>query len=353
MKYNNNLKIGYVPLNPDLVTAPGDYRRFVRYANIRGVSYEIAKLEKVYDVVIVTQGADITLWKDYQHGVIVYDLIDSYLSIPKTNIKGIFRGLAKYIAGQHNKLEFSYWKTIKRMCIKAGVVICSTKEQRSKILPYCPKTLIILDYHSDVIRSLKQNYKLGNTVKLIWEGLPSNLYQLEYLKNVLLRLDRKYNIELHIATKLIYSRFLGKYGVTSVEKQAGKIFKNVIMHEWKKETISDLVCKCDIAIIPIDGNYPLTKFKPENKILFFWKVGIPVVASNIVSYSRVMNNANLSFTCENEKDWFNKIESLILSETLRKSTAISGKKYANNVFCDKSISDKWDNVFKCIGIKVN
>ena len=94
MNYSN-LKIGYVPLKSDLITAPGDYRRFVNYAKIRGIDYEVAALDRVYDVVVITQGADITLWRDYKHGIIIYDLIDSYLSISRFN-KPVIR--CKYLS---------------------------------------------------------------------------------------------------------------------------------------------------------------------------------------------------------------------------------------------------------------
>jgi hypothetical protein len=346
----HELKIGYVPLNPDLITAPGDYRRFVRYARIRGISYEIARSDKVYDVVVITQGADITLWKDYKHGLIIYDLIDSYLSISRTNFKALLRGIAKYIIGQHKKLEFSYWGTIRSMCTRANFVICSTQEQKTNISPYCSNTSIVLDYFDNTVRNPKKNYQLGPVVKLIWEGMPSNLFQLKLLKNTLLLLNKKYNIELHVATNLLYYQFLGKYRLSSAKRDVRKIFKNSIVHEWDLETIANLVRQCDIAIIPIDGDYSLTKSKPENKMLFFWKMGLPVVASNIPSYIRAMNGANLNFTCKDEFDWFEKIESLILSTSLRKNSAISGKKYADKFFGNEEITQAWDDVFISAGV---
>jgi hypothetical protein len=236
----SNLKIGYVPLKSDLITAPGDYRRFVNYAKIRGIDYEVAALDRVYDVVVITQGADITLWRDYKHGIIIYDLIDSYLSISRFNLKALLRGLAKYVAGRHIKLEFNYWNSIRKMCIRSDIVICSTKEQRDKILPYCSKVPIILDYHDEVVKNPKKNYRLNDKVKLVWEGMPSNLYQLKLIKKPLLKLSQKYNIELHIVTSHTYYKFLGKYGLTQTQKEVDKIFNNTIVHEWTKETISEL-----------------------------------------------------------------------------------------------------------------
>ena len=349
-----NLKIGYVPLKDDLDSAPGDYRRFAHYAKVRGINYEIARFDKTYDVVIVTQGADITLWRDYRHGIIIYDFIDSYLSIPKTNIKALLRGFAKYVAGQHKKLEFSYWNSIRKMCIRADVVICSTREQKDNILSYSSNVPIILDYHSNVVRNPKQDYKLeGGVVKLIWEGMPSNLYQLKLIKNTLLRLSKKYNIELNVATNISYYRFLGRYGLSSAKTEVENFFNNSVIHEWDKETISDIVRNCDIAIIPIDSKYLLTRSKPENKILFFWKMGIPVITSDIPSYSRTMKNVSFNLLCKDETDWYDKLESLILDQKLRKNVAIEGKKYADSNFSTEAITKEWDKVFESVGIEPN
>jgi len=348
----NRLRVGYVPLKDDLVSAPGDYRRFINYAKIRGISYEIASFEKVYDVVIVTQGADVTLWRNYKHGIIIYDLIDAYLLLPIFNLTAVFRGVAKYITGFHKKLDFSYWKSIKNMCIRADIVICSTNEQRDSILPYCDDVFIVLDYHESVIKKTKKRYQMGKKVKLVWEGMPSNLYQLKIISTTLSRLSRSYDIELNIITSPKYFKFMGRYFEVSTKKEANRIFNKNVVYDWEKDTISNLVCQSDIAIVPIDANYALNKFKPENKILFFWKVGVPVVVSDIPSYNLSMKRAGLNFICKNEDEWYEAIENLIKSQSDRKNAAISGKEYADRVSNTETISKQWDNVFHSIQAKL-
>ena len=105
------LRIGYVPVSANL-QGPGDRRRFVYYARSRNLQFEIADPDKSYDVVVVTQMADLSVWSRYYRGKIIYDAIDSYLVIPKTNVKGILRGLAKYLAGRSRYLQLNYWRAI-------------------------------------------------------------------------------------------------------------------------------------------------------------------------------------------------------------------------------------------------
>src|SRR3989344_8916382 len=92
------LRIGYVPLSHNL-DKPGDRRRFVYYAKSRNLPFEIATPDEKYDVAVVSQSADLSIWSGYDKGKIVYDFIDSYLAVPRSSVKGRLRGLAKYLSG--------------------------------------------------------------------------------------------------------------------------------------------------------------------------------------------------------------------------------------------------------------
>ena len=62
----SQIRIGYVPINEDLISAPGDYRRFAWYAENKGITFEIADFKKKYDLVVLTEAADISLWNKYK-----------------------------------------------------------------------------------------------------------------------------------------------------------------------------------------------------------------------------------------------------------------------------------------------
>jgi glycosyltransferase involved in cell wall biosynthesis len=349
MLTQNNLKIGYVPLNDDLISAPGDYRRFPEYAKIKEVKFELAREDKIYDLVVVSQGADITFWSRYPHGVIVYDFIDSYLSIPQTNLKGLLRGTIKFLVGKHKRLEFNYWKTVRKMCSRSDAVICSTNAQQKLILPFCKNTRIILDIQDSVVKNVKEIYKAQDTFKIVWEGLACNLYQLKFVSKALQKLSKGYKVELHIITDSLTPSFLGSYFPISTEKKLKKIFHSAIFHKWNKETLAKIICDCDLAIIPVDTKYPLTSGKPENKLLLLWRMGTPVVTSNTFAYKEAMEESGFDLTCDNEDDWFNKIESLINSEDLRLKAATYGMSYVNKHSNVDDLVSKWDNAFNSLG----
>lgn len=105
----NKLKIGYTPYSSNF-SQPGDQRRFCYYAAKRDINFEIAEPSGNYDIVIVTERGDISVWSAYKKGStkVIYEFIDSYLAILRYDLKGIFRGLAKYVTGENRPLILNY-----------------------------------------------------------------------------------------------------------------------------------------------------------------------------------------------------------------------------------------------------
>ena len=74
----NNIVIGYNPLSKNL-SHPADRRRFIFFATYKNIKFEIADYNKKYDYVILTGLSDFTLWKNYNKGKIIFELLDPYL----------------------------------------------------------------------------------------------------------------------------------------------------------------------------------------------------------------------------------------------------------------------------------
>jgi hypothetical protein len=343
----SSLKIGYVPNCPNL-SAPGDVRRFVNYATNRGINFEIANPLKKYDLVVLSEGADISIWKNYKKGLIVYDLIDSYLAIPRTNIKGCLRGLAKFITGQSRYLQLNHWSAIEWMCQRADAVICTTEEQRRDISQFCNNVHVILDSHSAVTNTFKNNYKANQPFRLVWEGLPQTLGSLEIIRPVLLKLSQRYPIELWLVTDPVQYRYLGRYWKTSSYIFTRRLFNNVNLFEWKQETASEVICSCDLAVIPIDLSDPFAYGKPENKLLLFWRMGMPVLTSASPAYTRAMSSVGLDMTCASTKDWELKLEIYLNDQVARMEAARLGQAYAKEYHSEEANLCMWDGLFKSL-----
>ncbi|MFO0594776.1 MAG: hypothetical protein U0228_05715 [Myxococcaceae bacterium] len=341
------LRIGYAPYSQAL-TQPGDRRRFVHWARARGVQYELASPEREYDVVVISNAADLTRWARMPRGKLVFDFIDSYLAVPKTDWRGALRGTAKFLSRQHAHLEPSYWKTLEAVCRRADAVICSTEEQRADISAFCANVHRILDVHTAATAVIKSDYRAAEPFKFVWEGLPYTLPLLFGLAPVLARLPRRW--ELHVVTNPSAPRFLGRFGRRDTVAELRAVFPSAVFHEWRDETFASTVTACDAALIPLDLEDPFTRGKPENKLLLFWRVGMPVVTSASPAYARAMEATGVPLTCRSPSDWAGALERVMGDEALRREAGTRGRQFAESEHSEAKILARWDAVFASLGL---
>jgi hypothetical protein len=125
------LRVGYAPLSPTL-EQPGDRRRFPYYAERRGIDFEIADPARDYDVVVVSQRADVVSWARHPGPtLLVYDLIPATLAATQNDCKSRGRGVAKYAIGEIARPVADYRRAIEAMCARADAVVCSTPQQKA------------------------------------------------------------------------------------------------------------------------------------------------------------------------------------------------------------------------------
>ena len=342
-------RIGYVPYSATL-EMPGDRRRFAAYAKARNLPFELARPEERYDLVVLSELADISVWCDYPHGKVVYDLIDSYLAIPRSNVKQWLRGPAWFIMGRHRRLRIDYWAAIQNMCRRADAVVCTTEEQKCNIQRYCQNTHIILDVHTAVVRSIKQDYRCGEPFNLVWEGLPSNISQLEQIHEVLGAINRHRPLVLNLVTDPDQRRLLGRFGRAQSIDLAHKVFDSVLLHTWDEVKCSEIIRGCDLAVIPIDLSDPFVSGKPENKLLLLWRMGMPVVTSATPAYQRAMLGAGTEgFACRDQEEWMTAIECMISDESLRREVGTCGRAFAEMHYSEEALLACWDRMFASLG----
>ena len=329
---------------------PGDRRRFCYYAKKRGILFEIAKPSENYDIVIVTERADLSVWSRYKKNKakIVYDFIDSYLAVPRNDLKGMLRGLAKFISRETRYLKLNYWKAFEEMCQRSDAVICCTDEQRKDILKFCHNVHEILDFHTSVVRSVKEDYSCGDIFKLVWEGLPDNLGSLYEIKEVLEQLNSRHKIALHIVTDLEFYKYMGKFFKRRTEILTKRLLDNIHLHRWEEESCSSIITGCDMALIPIPLNNPLAAGKPENKLLLFWRMGMPVVVSGTPAYSRAMERCGLPMACRTKSDWLETLEKYVNDENARRLAGERGRAFCENQHSEEKILAQWDEVIKTV-----
>lgn len=349
-RLGSTIRIGYVPYSGSF-TKPGDRRRFVAYARARGLEFEVADPGERYDLVVLSETADISVWPDYQHGKVVYDLIDSYLSVPRTNPAQLLRGSAWFMLGKHRRLRPDYLNSLRQMCRRADAVVCSTAEQSQVIHKYCDNVHIILDIHEMVVKDVKTDYSVVDPIRLVWEGLPSNLPQLTQIVPVLAELGEKHPVELHVVTDPARERLKGLLGEVNSRQYLERHFSKFVFHEWDERTCSTIVSGCDIALIPIDLSDTFVRGKPENKLLLLWRMGMPVIAAGTPAYQRAMARVGTpQLACVSTEQWRAAFEYLFSSETARREAATRGQVHAQTCHGPDMVLARWDGVFSSLGL---
>ena len=360
----SSLKIGYVPMN-DGAYHPFDLRNFIYYARQNNLDVEIAIPGNYYDLIVLSPKADISVWSKFPIGKtkIIFFLVDSYFAVKKWDIKNILRGFGKYFSGEHKILRINYSRALIEMCKRADGVICTTNEQKQKIQNYCENVHIILESHFKIIRHQKTDYSLGSQIKLVWEGRPENILALEQIRAPLIKLAKTHRISLHVITDLEYKKYTNKFVNASVIGKMKEIFGEkfslntvdgnhslIYFYQWNTEMASKIVSECDLAVIPLDMNDPMMYGKPENKLLLFWRMGMPTLVPAIPAYVSVMDKCGLDMYCKSESDWVEKLKKYIADSEARKNGGVVGRAFAENQYSEKEYLKKWDNVLESIGL---
>jgi glycosyltransferase involved in cell wall biosynthesis len=341
------MRIGYAPYDPTL-TRPGDRRRFPFYARRRGISFELADPSRDYDLVVVTPRADLAVWSRYRPGrsKLVFDLVDAYLSIPRTDVKAMLRGPAKFLAGEARHPLFSYRRALERMLQRSDAATCATPDQAAEIRPLCENVHVVLDSQSGLVRRVKDDYRAGSPVHLVWEGLGENVRWFACIERALREVARRHPIVLHLITAIEYREFMQRFWRRQASRIAARHVDQVRLYQWSEEMVSVIATACDLAVIPLPLDRPLERGKPESKLISFWRMGMPTVTSATPAYVRAMEGAGQTLHCASEAEWIEVLSRLIDDGEERERAGKTGRAFADRHYSDERLLETWDRVFE-------
>ena len=89
-------------------------------------------------------------------------------------------------------------------------------------------------------------------------------------------------------------------------------------------------------------------WKPNNKLIHMWRMGLPTIASKIPSYSSICNEIKYELCVSTLDEWHEKILKICKSERLRSEIGSKIKAFTNKNFSNESIDTKWKEQLKFI-----
>lgn len=347
----SKLSIGYSPNSSDLAH-PADRRRLVYWAKKRG--HEIVlDLNSKTDVIVLSGRADLTAWsRKKNRSPLILDLVDGYLG--KEHLwKDWIRGTGKVLTGHASGLPRPYRAIVAEACSNSQAVICETVEQRETIIPYCANTHAILDFHEEFpVLPFDRKISEKNFPSLMWEGLPFTAKGLLLLEKAFVEISKTHPIKLEMVTDLNYPLFLGKYFSRGTEKILGNIPKilgdTFTLTKWSLGSVVQTAQKSHLAVLPLDPAGTLNPLKAENRLLMMWRIGLPVLTSPSLAYTRVMKDTGLNGICSSPAEWSQKIQQMIEAPELREQSVERGQQYIRDTHSEKKVLEAWDVLFESV-----
>lgn len=343
-----NKRIGYTPYLPDL-SQPGDRRRFPYYAKRNYIPFEIADISRQYDIILLTAPSNLSRWLVYKNNhpktKFLFEMVDS-LVFPSNLFNTVFKGPGRYLIGKEDQIIFNYQKILNEWIRVADCVICSNEVLRKYVLERNPNAVLSPDYLESEYSFRKQNFEINGKMKLVWEGQASVLSHFLSFKEVLKEVSDF--CELHIISTDRYP-VIPKVYFKDVQKLLDRLPINTKFHKWDIQTHSQILSEADCAIIPINRKNKFGWYKPANKLVSFWFVGLPTVVSNTPAYTELMNKAGTPYYCSSKTEWIS-IISHIHSMKSEEREKISKK---NLIFVKQNYSDQildkiWESIFNSI-----
>src|SRR5205085_10342320 len=131
---------------------------------------------------------------------------------------------------------------------------------------------------------------------------------------------------LHLVTSPRYGRFLsGKVWQGTTLNLISGMVDDVRLHPWNESTAARIITSCDLALIPIPLDDPINAGKPENKLLIFWRMGMPAIVSATPAYSRVMEEAGINMAARTLQEWMSYLEHYMKDEQARRDAGERGR----------------------------
>lgn len=340
----NQLIVAYGGMSSDY-SAPGDRRRFSGYALRNNIQLDPTTSQDA-DAVVLTLGADVSQWRIFKekHGVLILDIVDSYLDESLFSPKRILRGLYKSFNGQFVAKRLSYTKLLREILTNADAVVCASIEQREKLLKLNPNVHAIVDCFDELSESDHYSGPNQNTSSIMWEGFPDNLKHLGIMK------ISNQNLKFEIVSLRKIRKIAHFNRETDTEHYLKSFLVNYELTPWTLTNLKSTARRSMVGAIPIDIRSPIAWNKSENKLLGMWSLGLPVLVSPTPSYTRVMHEANLSECLVKNPDWNQRLSDFVNQPESASRIAKIGYDFAKAISNSSVVDKQWKNVFQSVGL---
>jgi glycosyltransferase involved in cell wall biosynthesis len=236
--------------------------------------------------------------------------------------------------GSSAKNPYSFSRRIKfaYMMRRVDFIIAGNNFLKSEAKSYNPRATVI-PTAIDLSRYTIKEHSHGKAPVIIgWLGSAGPL---KYLKNLMPTLERLYQRYPHFQLKIVCDRFLESDKVPVIKKQ------------WSSETEVEDLKSFDIGVMPLNDDL-WAQGKCGLKILQYFSVGVPAVCTPVGSNRDIVKDAVNGFWARSEKQWEDRLLTLMQDERLRKEMGLIGRSTVENLYTIEANASRLLGILKKI-----
>jgi hypothetical protein len=243
---------------------------------------------------------------------LVLDMVDGYLSENAGLVKDFSRNIHRMGLWRFIKNPERFSITLRRFIKECDLVTVGSPEQASLVKIYNPNCFPIRDCHDEFAGPVAfSKLNKDDHYELFWEGLSVTLHHFRECLSGLKKFLKETSSGLHVVTnpehKFLANSYFRVSSRTYVNKIFGEVADRVIVHDWSVQKVTEVSKFCDFGIIPILSKDSFAQFKPENKLLIYWRLGLPTLFSGTPAYRRVSKQFKLEAFEVHSSEWFEKL----------------------------------------------
>lgn len=216
-------------------------------------------------------------------------------------------------------------------CLSACQVVTTTTNYLANIISKFNSNVVVLPNMLPLEFWIAKNESNPeNRLVMGWQGSSGHFGDLELLRGIVEQMLEDYeNLDVEL---------VGMSQYPFKEHPRIKALQTVKPHE-----LAGLIVGFDIALAPLADNL-FNRSKSDLKFLEYAILGIPCVASKVLSYEETIEHGKTGFLVRNSKDWIKYLKRLIGDKDLRIEMGRKAKEYALTRTIDKNIW-MWEKVY--------
>lgn len=277
---------------------------------------------------------------------IILDLVDGYLTDKPHLVKDILRYFLRTSKFRALLKPKRFSTSLENVCSKVDLVVVASNEQAAVVERLNPNVLVIRDCHDELGPPLQvRDFKQSDNFNVFWEGLGFTLFHFREIASELGLFLLKTNSLLHLVTNENFPKYGDKFGTIRTRDLVKDIFglaaNHVVIHKWTQEKVIEVALNSDFGIIPINEKDQFARLKPENKLLIYWRLGLPTLFSDTPSYLRVAKAANVTGFSVQSGEWGHKLGELASTKESRVKNMGDVRSYLLQTHSKQVILRQW------------